>query len=83
MDRIEDSEIAPLWAEHFPRRHQTAVSLTLIFALMLIVARKAGRSSAINDVLAEFEIPADEFDRVINLKWRDHSNNVISVQLCG
>ena len=24
MDRIEDSEIAPLWAEHFPRRHQTA-----------------------------------------------------------
>jgi hypothetical protein len=66
VDRIEDSEIAPLWKEHFPRRHQTAVSLTLIFALMLIVARKAGHSSAIDDVLAAFEIPANEFDRVIS-----------------
>ena len=65
MDRIEDSEIAPLWAEHFPRRHQTAVSLTLIFALMLIIARKAGHSSAIDDVLAVFEIPVGEFDRMI------------------
>jgi hypothetical protein len=38
VDRIEDSEIAPLWKEHFPVRHQSAASLTLIFALMLIVA---------------------------------------------
>ena len=65
MDRIEDSEITPLWKEHFPVRHQSAASLTLIFALMLIVARKAGHSRKIDSVLARFEIPAVDFDCVI------------------
>ena len=36
------------------------------FALVLIVARKAGHSSAIDDVLIEFEIPAEEFDRAVS-----------------
>ena len=41
MERIEGSEIGPLWKEHFPLRHQMAASLTLVFALMLIVAAES------------------------------------------
>jgi len=67
-DRIEDQDIGPLWAEHYPKRIDDVCSKTLCLALCLIIERKAARNfgdgeliDGIHHMLAAFGISKEQF----------------------
>ena len=68
---IENSDIGPLWAEHYPKWKKSAASTTLCMAIALILEDKA-QAMVTNDDLIEklhyvlncFGIPKDQFYEV-------------------
>ena len=70
-DRIEDRDIGPLWAEHYPKGKDHARSRTLCRILCLMIENKAARNLgdgdlmvAIHRMLAGFGIAEDQFYEV-------------------
>jgi hypothetical protein len=70
-DRIEDRDIGPLWAEHYPKGKDHARSRTLCRILCLMIENKAARNLgdgdlmvAIHRLLAGFGIAEDQFYEV-------------------
>ena len=46
MERIEDKDMAPLWAEHYPKRQDSVVSKALCLTICRIVENKVARNSS-------------------------------------
>ena len=72
-DRIEDADIGPYWAKHFPRIGLDVRSKTLVLALVYIIEDKARAatvdgdwSAGVSVELRRHGIPADQF-------WEIHS----------
>jgi hypothetical protein len=68
MEKIEDSDIGPLWAEHYPKRKQRVASETLCLTLMHIVIDRARSiipygdwSDKLHHALQRFQVPKDQF----------------------
>jgi len=68
VERIEDDEIGPLWAEHYPKRKGEPGSQLICLSLLAIVMRKAimtipygNASDKLILALAEFGIPENQF----------------------
>ena len=68
---LEDCEIGPLWAKHYPKRFLDKRSKTICHVLCLIVQDKAGRLTAADDIMAEvlrrlvfYDIPKEHFFEV-------------------
>jgi hypothetical protein len=74
MDRLEDQDIGPLWAEHYPRRKDEHKSQTRCLDLCVIIKRKAvsaipGNNNwydRVSQILAKFGIPENQFWGVDN-----------------
>jgi hypothetical protein len=69
--RIEDRDIGPLWAEHYPKGKDNTRSRTLCRVLCLMIENKAARDLgdddlmvAIHRLLAGFGIAEDQFYEV-------------------
>jgi hypothetical protein len=68
MENIEDSDIGPLWAEHYPKRKQSVASETLCVTLMQVVNDRARSiipygdwSDKLHHALQRFQVPKDQF----------------------
>jgi len=68
MEKIEDSDIGPLWAEHYPKRNQSFASETVCLMLMHIVNNRARSiipygdwSDKLHHVLQLFGVPHHQF----------------------
>ena len=68
MENIEDSDIGPLWAEHYPKRTQSIASETLCLKLMHIINDRARSimpyadwSDKLHHALQRFQVPKDQF----------------------
>ena len=68
VERIEDDNIGPLWAEHYPKRKDEPASQVICLSLLAIVMRKAimtipygNRYEKLILALAEFGIPENQF----------------------
>ena len=68
MEKIEDSDIGTLWAEHYPKRKQSVASETLCLTLMHIVNDRARSimpyadwSDKLHHALQRFQVPKDQF----------------------
>ena len=46
MEKIEDHEIGPMWAEHYPKRKSHVFSKPLVLTLCKILQNKARHASA-------------------------------------
>ena len=67
-DRIDDDDIGPLWAEHFPKIGERAGSKVIVLWLVYIIENKAKTGTTDGDwsdrvfqELRRFGIPPDEF----------------------
>jgi len=67
-DRIEDHDIGPLWAEHFPKIGENGSSKVIVLSLVYIIEDKAKTgttdadwSDKVLQQLRLFGIPSDEF----------------------
>jgi hypothetical protein len=74
METIEDHEIGPRWAEHYPKRKSHILSKALVITLCKILQNKARHgigygdwSDKVHHVLIEFGIPKQEFEEVEKL----------------
>ena len=67
-DRIDDEDIGPLWAEHFPKIGERVGSKVIVLWLVYIIENKAKAGTTDGDwsdrvfqELRRFAIPPDEF----------------------
>jgi hypothetical protein len=78
-DEIEDEDIGPYWAEHFPRRHERSGSKVLCYVLVSILEDKAQSvlfraadwSIKLHHTLATFGVPEDDFYELKKEKRQD------------
>jgi hypothetical protein len=71
VEKIEDHDIAPLWAEHFPKYQSDVLSKALVIVLCKALQDNARHSIVYGDwsdkihhVLVEFAIPKHQFTEV-------------------
>jgi len=67
-DRIEDADIGPMWAKHFPRIADDVVSKALVLALVYLIEDKGKAGAADDDwpdrvsrELRKYGIPSEHF----------------------
>jgi hypothetical protein len=70
-DRIDDDEIGPMWAEHYPKHKSHVFSKALVIVLCKILRNKAQHGIAYGDwsdkchhVLVQFGIPKEQFQEI-------------------
>jgi hypothetical protein len=62
MDNLSHQQIEELWAEHFPKRHDNAVSKALVESLVDVVLQRAHEGETYYTLRA-LGIPKLEFDQ--------------------
>jgi len=69
MDRLENEEIGMIWARHYPKRAESASSLSLCVTLALILKQRAKSvvhhkawSDKLRHVLSAARVPKEQFD---------------------
>ena len=69
MDRLENEEIGMIWARHYPKRADSASSLSLCVTLALILKQRAKSvvhhkawSDKLRHVLSAARVPKEQFD---------------------
>jgi len=73
MDRLDDEDIGIIWARHYPKRAESASSMSLCVTLTMIIkqrAKSADRyeewSAKLNHALALAHVPKEQFETVEN-----------------
>jgi len=68
VERIEDGDIGPLWAEHYPKWKESAASKTLCMVFALMLEDKAQSIATDDDIIEKvsyvlncFGIPKGQF----------------------
>ncbi len=73
MDRLENEDIGMIWARHYPKRTESASSMSLCVTLAMIIKQRA--KSVLQDnawpdklrhVLLAARIPKEQFDTLEN-----------------
>jgi len=69
MDRLENEEIGMIWARHYPKRAESALSFSLCVTLALILKQRAKSvvhhkawSDKLRHVLSAARVPKEQFD---------------------
>jgi hypothetical protein len=70
MDRLDDEDIGPIWARHYPKRSESQSSKSLCITLAMILKQRAASNSngdwvdKLERALAVAGIPREQFDSV-------------------
>jgi len=74
MDRLENEEIGMIWARHYPKRAESASSLSLCVTLALILKQRAKSvvhhkawSDKLRHVLSAARVPKEQFHTLESL----------------
>ena len=69
MDRLDNEEIGMIWARHYPKRYQSASSMSLCVTLSMIIKQRAKSvleynacSDKLRHVLSAARVPKEQFD---------------------
>ncbi len=69
MDRLENKDIGVIWARHYPKRAESASSMSLCVTLTLIIKQRARAvlqheawSVKLRHTLAATRVPKEEFE---------------------
>ena len=73
MDRLDNEEIGIIWSRHYPKRAESASSMSLCLTLAMIIRLRARSMTQYSDwrdklhhVLADARIPEDQFAAIEN-----------------
>ena len=69
MDRLENEEIGMIWARHYPKRAESASSMSLCVTLAMILKQRAKSvleynacSDKLRHILSAANVPKEQFD---------------------
>ena len=73
MDRLDNEEIAIIWARHYPKRVESGSSRSLCLSLAMVIrlrarlmTQAADWSDKLEHVLADARIPKEQFATIEN-----------------
>ncbi len=73
MDRLDDEDIGIIWERHYPKRAESASSMSLCVTLAMIINQRAKTLDQFNNwqtklehALATAHIPKEQFETVEN-----------------